>query len=87
MEDNTLQELRDAVAALTEHVSSLEAKVAKLEAQQAIPEADLIAIGAAVAAYFGHKAKVRAIRYGDQQSRWAAASRSRVQDRSVPHVR
>ncbi|SHI31686.1 hypothetical protein SAMN02745244_00109 [Tessaracoccus bendigoensis DSM 12906] len=86
MDDNTLQELRDAVAALTEQVTSLEAKVAKLESQQAIPEADLIAIGAAVAAYFGHKAKVRAIRYGSQ-SRWAAASRGRVQDRSVPHVR
>ena len=86
MEDTTLQELRDAVAALTEKVSVLEARVATLEAQQEIPEADLIAIGAAVAAYFGHKAKVRAIRYGSQ-TRWAAASRGRVHDRSVPHVR
>ena len=86
MEDTTLQELRDAVAALTDHVSALEARVATLEAQQEIPEADLIAIGAAVAAYFGHKAKVRAIRYGSQ-TRWAAASRGRVHDRSVPHVR
>ena len=86
MEDNTLQELRDAVAALTEQVAGLQEKVAKLEAQQEIPEADLIAIGAAVAAYFGHKAKVRAIRYGSQ-NRWAAASRNRIHDRSVPHVR
>ena len=86
MEDTTLQELRDAVAALAEKVSVLEARVATLEAQQEIPEADLIAIGAAVAAYFGHKAKVRAIRYGSQ-TRWAAASRGRVHDRSVPHVR
>ena len=86
MEDNTLQELRDAVVSLTAQVSSLEDKVAKLEAQQAIPEADLIAIGAAVAAYFGLKAKVRAIRFGSQ-TRWAAASRGRVHDRSVPHVR
>ena len=86
MEDNTLQELRDAVVALTEQVSRLESKVAKLEEQQAIPEADLIAIGAAVAAFFGHKAKIRAIRYGTQ-NRWAAASRARVHDRSVPHVR
>lgn len=86
MEDTQYQELRDAVAALTEKVTELEGKVARLEAMQEIPEADLIAIGAAVAAYFGHKAKVRAIRYGSQ-SRWAAASRNRVQDRSVPHVR
>ena len=86
MEDTQYQELRDAVAALTDKVAELEAKVAKLESLQEIPEADLIAIGAAVAAYFGHKAKVRAIRYGSQ-SRWAAASRGRVHDRSVPHVR
>ena len=86
MEDSTLNELRAAVAELTEKVSALEAKVAKLEAQQEIPEADLIAIGAAVAAFFGHKAKIRAIRYGTQ-NRWAAASRARVHDRSVPHVR
>ncbi|HJE51812.1 MAG TPA: hypothetical protein K8V15_07520 [Tessaracoccus flavescens] len=86
MEDTTLQELRDAVAALTEKVAVLETKVAALEANQEIPETDLIAIGAAVAAYFGHKAKVRAIRYGSQ-TRWAAASRGRVHDRSVPHVR
>ncbi|NHB84530.1 hypothetical protein G7085_07710 [Tessaracoccus sp. HDW20] len=86
MEDNTLQELRDTVAALSEQVASLQEKVTKLEAQQEIPEADLIAIGAAVAAFFGHKARIRAIRYGSQ-NRWGAASRSRVHDRSVPHVR
>lgn len=86
MDANTLQELRDAVASLTAQVATLEEKVSRLEAQQEIPEADLIAIGAAVAAYFGHKAKVKAIRYGTQ-NRWATATRSRVHDRSVPHVR
>ena len=86
MEDTTLQELRDAVAALTEKVAALEARVESLEDCRQIPEADLVAIGAAVAAYFGHKAKVKAIRYGTQ-NRWATATRSRVHDRSVPHVR
>lgn len=86
MEDNTLQELRDAVVSLTEKISGLESKVARLEAQQAIPDADLVAIGAAVAAYLGCKAKVRAIRFGSQ-SRWATETRGRVHDRSVPHVR
>ena len=86
MEDTTLKELRDAVAALTEKVSSLEAKVARLEAQQAVPEEDLVAIGAALAAYFGYKPKIRAIRFG-HQNRWGAATRGRVHDRSVPHVR
>lgn len=86
MSDTQLLELRDAVTALTQQIATLEARLAALEAKQQIPEADLVAIGAAVAAYFGHKAKVRAIRYGSQ-SRWAAASRGRVHDRSVPHVR
>ncbi|MHA6510922.1 hypothetical protein [Tessaracoccus sp. Z1128] len=86
MEDTTLQELQATVAALVEKVAVLEAQVAVLEDCRQIPENDLIAIGAAVAAYFGHKAKVRAIRYGSQ-TRWAAASRARVHDRSVPHVR
>ncbi|MDO5678566.1 MAG: hypothetical protein Q4G35_13810 [Propionibacteriaceae bacterium] len=86
MEDTQLQELRALVAQLSERVEGLEAQVADLQEDREIPEADLIAIGAAVAAYFGHKAKVRAIRYGSQ-TRWAAASRQRVHDRSVPHVR
>ncbi len=86
MAETETKELRDAVDALTQRVAELETRLAALEAKQTIPEADLIAIGAAVAAYFGHKAKVRAIRYGSQ-TRWAAASRGRVHDRSVPHVR
>lgn len=86
MAETETKELRDAVDALTRRVTELETRLAALEAKQTIPEADLIAIGAAVAAYFGHKAKVRAIRYGSQ-TRWAAASRGRVHDRSVPHVR
>lgn len=80
------QDLQAQLAALLEKVSALEDRVATLESQQEIPEEDLVAIGAAVAAYFGHKAKVRAIRYGSQ-NRWAAASRARVHNRSVPHVR
>lgn len=86
MDDTTLQQLQEAVAALTEKVTVLEARVLSLEDCRQIPESDIIAIGAAVAAYLGHKARVRAIRYGSQ-TRWAAASRARVHDRSVPHVR
>lgn len=86
MEDTQLQELQALVAQLAGRVQELEERLSTLEEEQEIPEADLIAIGAAVAAYFGHKAKVRAIRYGSQ-TRWAAASRTRVHDRSVPHVR
>lgn len=86
MSELSLEDLHKAVAALTEKVATLETKIAALESQREIPEEHLVAIGAAVAAYFGHKAKVRAVRYGTQ-SRWAAAARSRVHDRSVPHSR
>jgi len=85
MEDN-VNDLRGALEALAAKVTALEARVAELENAAEIPEEDLIAIGAAVAAYFGHKAKVKAIRYGTQ-SRWAAATRERLHNRSVPHVR
>ena len=85
MEDNE-NDLRGALEALAAKVTALEARVAELENAAEIPEEDLIAIGAAVAAYFGHKAKVKAIRYGTQ-NRWAAATRERLHNRSVPHVR
>lgn len=86
MSEPTIEELQHTLTALIEKVSTLEAKVASLEAKQAIPEDHLVLIGAAVAAYFGHKAKVRAVRYSSQP-RWAAASRDRIHDRSVPHSR
>lgn len=78
--------LLERITALVDRVESLEARIAELESEQEIPEEDLVAIGAAVAAWFGHKAKVRAVRFG-RQSRWAAATRDRVHDRTVPHTR
>ncbi len=87
MKDTSPDELRTTVESLTRQLQDLQARVHSLESHHdQVPEADLVLIGAAVAAYFGHKAKVRAIRYGSQ-SRWAAASRGRVHDRSVPHSR
>lgn len=86
MNDMSPEELRATIASLTEQMQALQARVATLEGHEQVPEADLVVIGAAVAAYFGHKAKVRAIRYGSQ-GRWAAASRGRVHDRTVPHSR
>ncbi|MEO7588596.1 MAG: hypothetical protein ABIS84_11285 [Arachnia sp.] len=86
MNDMSPEELRATIASLTEQMQALQARVATLEGHEQVPEADLVVIGAAVAAYFGHKAKVRAIRYGSQ-ARWAAASRGRVHDRTVPHSR
>lgn len=87
MHDLSPEEIRVIVTQLAEQIEALQERVDKLEGHHdEIPHADLVVIGAAVAAYFGHKAKVRAIRYGSQ-SRWAAATRSRVHDRTVPHSR
>lgn len=83
---DTNTELLAAVEKLTAQLKALEERIAKLESRQQIPESDLVAIGAAVAAYFGHKAKIRAVRFGSQ-SRWAAASRGQVHNRVVPHTR
>ena len=80
------QEILDRLNLLIGKVDALESRIASLEAKQQIPEEDLVAIGAAVAAYLGHKAKVKAVRFS-HQSRWAAATRGRVHDRSVPHAR
>lgn len=78
MSDDIQEQLR----ALAERVATLEAQVAALKANQEIPEHHLVAIGAAVAAYFGHKAKVRAVRFG-KQANWAAATLGRVHNRQV----
>ncbi|MEZ5084877.1 MAG: hypothetical protein R2722_01015 [Tessaracoccus sp.] len=86
MSEVNMAELDEKLLALTERVATLEARLAVLEAKQQVPEEDLVLIGAAVAAYFGHKARVRAVRFGSQ-TRWAAATRTRVHDRTVPHVR
>lgn len=82
MSDEILEQLK----ALTQRVATLETEVAALKEHQEIPEQDLIVIGAAVAAYFGHKAKVRAVRF-NRQSNWSAVSRNRLHDRRVPHTR
>ena len=87
MNDMSPEELKVVIGQLVEQMEALQARVDGLEGHHdQIPHGDLVLIGAAVAAYFGHKAKVKAVRYGSQ-SRWAAATRGRVHDRSVPHSR
>ena len=87
MHDMSPEELKVTIDQLVEQMRTLQKRVDELEGQhEQIPHTDLVLIGAAVAAYFGHKAKVKAIRYGTQ-NRWAAATRGRVHDRSVPHSR
>ncbi|MGA4669010.1 hypothetical protein ACPCG0_04290 [Propionibacteriaceae bacterium Y1923] len=84
MSDNS--ELLAAIEALTAKVDALEAQVQKLAKSQRIPEEDLVAISAAVAAYMGHSVKVKAVRFR-QSSAWTSESRSKVHNRQVLHVR
>ena len=84
MPDN--EALLKQLRALVERVDALETQVGKLKKSQRIPEEDLIAISAAVAAYLGHDAKVRAVRFS-QSSSWMREARGRVHNRVVPHIR
>lgn len=86
MSDVSVKELQEQVLTLTERLASVEAQLAALNSDKKIPEDHLVMIGAAIAAYMGHKAKVRAVRFRHQES-WAAAARGRVHNRSVPHIR
>ena len=85
MSDNNAA-LLAAVEKLTAQLKTLDERLAKLEARQGIPEEDLVAIGAAVAASLGYKAKVRAVRFRSQ-SGWVQATREQSHNRAVPPAR
>ena len=61
-DEQTIAELREAVRALTERVTHLEASLQEQEAA-GVPEEVVIAISAAVAAFLGHRAKIKQMHY------------------------
>ena len=79
-DDQTVAELLDAVRALTERVDRLEAELRDARASVPVPEDVLIAISAAVAAYLGHRAKVKQVHYRTGAA-WAQQGRVVVQGR------
>ena len=79
-------DLRALVSTLIERVRTLEGEVADLRAAQAVPEDVVVAIGAAVAAFLGHKARVRSIRLSGG-GRWATEKRSLAHTHVVPRAR
>ena len=82
-------ELLAAVRALTERVERLEAEVASLRAETGtpeIPEDVVVAISAAVAAFLGHRAKVKQVHYRTGQA-WAQQGRAVVQGHHNIHDR
>lgn len=79
-------DLRALVSQLLDRVNSLEAEVNDLRASQAVSDDVVVAIGAAVAAFLGHKARVRAIRLASP-NRWATEERATVHNRAVTRTR
>lgn len=75
-------DLQALVAELSARLTALEAEVAEFKASQRIPDDVMVAISAAVSAYLGHKATVKAVRMRGGRS-YAAESRGRMHNRSV----
>ena len=79
----TLAEVLDAVRALNERIDRLEASLHEQEAA-GVPEEVVIAISAAVAAYLGHRAKIKQLHYRTGAT-WAQQGRAVVQGRHDTH--
>ena len=62
-QEPSLADVLDAVRALSERVAHLEETVARRQPPSEVPEDVVIAISAAVAAFFGHRAKVKQVHY------------------------
>lgn len=82
-----LGELLAAVHALTERVAALESELSAVRAElprPEVPEDVVLAISAAIAAFLGHRARLKAVRYSSSPA-WQAQYRTAVQRRSVMH--
>lgn len=81
-------EILAKLEAIEARLSTMESAIRDLQNRTPdIDEDTLVAIAAAVAAYLGVKAKVKAVRYVSKSNSWTLAGRTAVQRRSVPHVR
>lgn len=59
----TVAELVETVRALAQRVDELETALARQQAATPVPEDVVVAISAAVAAFLGHRAKVKHVHY------------------------
>lgn len=80
-----LTELLSEVRTLNERIGNLEEQLADVKRQvdEDIPEDVVMAISAAVAAFLGHKARIKHIHYRRGQA-WAQQGRVAVQGRHFP---
>ncbi len=85
--DVPVAELLAAVQALTARVESLESELAAVRAElprPEVPEDVVLAISAAIAAYLGHRARLKAVRYSSRAA-WQQQYRTAVQRGNVLH--
>lgn len=75
-------ELAALVETLSKRVDELEASMQQLSASRPIPEADLMAIAAAAAAYMGFKGTVKAVSFASHGG-WRAAGRRQLTNNKV----
>lgn len=84
-EGQTVAELLQAVRSLSERVAHLEAERAqRREENPGVPDDVAIAISAAVAAFLGHRAKIKQMHHRTGQA-WAQQGRVVVQGRHNIH--
>lgn len=84
-EEQTVAELLEAVRSLSERVDQLEAELAQRRQETpGVPDEVAIVISAAVAAFLGHRAKVKQMHYRTGQA-WAQQGRVVVQGRHNIH--
>lgn len=88
MSQPTLADVLAAVQALSERVEALESELAAVRADlppKEVPEEVVIAISAAVAAFLGHRARLKQVRYRTGGDAWTQQGRAAVQRRDVLH--
>ena len=83
----TLAEVAALIRSVDARLAAVEERLAALEAQQEIPEDVVLAISAAVAAYLGHRAKVKAIHFSRPGAAWTQQGRQVTQSRAVSPIR
>lgn len=80
----TVAELLDVVRSLSDRVEHLEARIARQPPPPEVAEDVVVAISAAVAAFFGHRAKVKQVHYRTGAA-YAQQGRAVVQGQHYVH--
>jgi len=96
MSEPTLGEVLTAVRALSGHIEALSDRLEALEsevaevradlAREEVPEEVVIAISAAVAAFLGHRARLKHVRYRTGGDAWTQHGRAAVHRRDARRV-